>query len=201
MKLLQGIWSQIKSEKFFFRSHYKQGWAARQIACELQTWLKFIQVPKKLNYWFFCSSFFSIDFKICLYARRFDTSYCPHDIFWLHFANSSKLWENRMCQWTSCKFSVIKLLAYRHILKSIVKKLEEKNQKFSFSKLDLSLSVHMQSAVLLPPDKVIHNKLFIVSVLQMQVVSFFGSENWWQTREWTLSIGDPRWESLISYPV
>ena len=45
---------------------------------------------------------------------------------------------------------VSKHLAHRHILKSIVKKLEEKNQNFSFSKLDLSLSVHMQSAVLLP---------------------------------------------------
>ena len=31
-----------------------------------------------------------------------------------------------------------------------MEKLEEKTQKFSFSKLDLSLSVHMQSAVLLP---------------------------------------------------
>ena len=47
---------------------------------------------------------------------------------------------------------VSKCLVYRHILKSVVKKLEEKNQKFSFSKLDLSLSVHMESAVLLPPD-------------------------------------------------
>ena len=45
----------------------------------------------------------------------------------------------------------IKTLAYRHILKSIVKKLEEKNQIFSFCKLDLSLSVHMQSAVMPPP--------------------------------------------------
>ena len=107
---------------------------------------------EKLNFWFFSSSFFTIDFKICLYARHFDTSHCPHDIFWLHFANSSKLWENKMCQRTSFKFSAIKLfsesfgeltrcsqkmscgqcevskrLAYRHILKSIVKKLEEKN--------------------------------------------------------------------------
>ena len=73
------------------------------------------------------------------------------------FANYSKLWENKMCQWTSFKFSAIKLfsqcfgeltrctqnmscgqcevskhLAYRYILKSIVKKLEENNQKFSF---------------------------------------------------------------------
>ena len=112
---------------------------------------------EKLNFWFFPSSFFTIDFKICLYTRCFDTSHCPHDIFSLHSANSSKLWENKMCQWTSFKFSAIKLfsqtfgeltrcsqstscgqcdvskhLVYGHILKSIVKKLEEKNQKFSF---------------------------------------------------------------------
>ena len=112
---------------------------------------------EKLNFLFFSSCFFTIDFKICLYARRFDTSHRPHDIFWPHFANSSKLWENKTCQWTSFKFSATKLfsqsfgeltrcsknmscgqcevskcLAYRHILKSIVKKLEEKNQKFSF---------------------------------------------------------------------
>ena len=54
---------------------------------------------------------------------------------------------------------VSKHLVYSHILKSIVKKLEEKKQKFSFFKLDLSLSVHMQSAVLLPLK--VH---FIVSV-------------------------------------
>ena len=66
-----------------------------------------------------------------------------------------------------CKAS--KRLAYRHILKSIVNKLEEKNQKFSFSKLDSSLSVHMQSAMLLPPvnannyTEVRWNYLFTVS--------------------------------------
>ena len=53
---------------------------------------------EKLNFWVFSSSFSTIDFKICLYARRFDTSHYSHDIFWLHFANSSKLWENKMCQ-------------------------------------------------------------------------------------------------------
>ena len=66
---------------------------------------------EKQNFWFFSSSFFTFDFKICLYVRCFDTSYCPHDIFWLHFANSSKLWENKMCQWTSFKFSAIKLFS------------------------------------------------------------------------------------------
>ena len=125
---------------------YFQGWTARQIACELQTWLKFIQVPKTLNFWFFSSSFFTIDFKICLYASCFDTSHCPHDILWLHFANSSKLWENKNVKFFTQSFEELakcshnmscgqceasKQLAYRHILKSIVKKLEEKNQKFS----------------------------------------------------------------------
>ena len=122
------------------------GGAARQVACELQTSLKFIQFPKWLIFWFFSSSFFTIDFKICLYGRCVDTSYCPHDIFWLHFANSSKLWENKNVKnvfskfWRNAKCSqnmscgqceVLTHLPYRHILKSIVKKLEEKNQKIS----------------------------------------------------------------------
>ena len=137
--------------------------------------IKVYSSSKKLNFWFFSSSFFTIDFKICLYARCFDTSHCPHDIFWLHLVNSPKLWENNLiAENFGMKFidtfcflkglknlqSVVKIhhvdnvisncLVYRHILKSIVKKLEEKNQKFSFSKLDLSLSVHMWSALLLP---------------------------------------------------
>ena len=97
-----------------------------------------------------------------------------NEVHW-HILISQSFEELAKCsQNMSCgQCEVSKRLAYRHILKSIVKKLEEKNQKFSFSKLDLSLSVHMQSAVLLPPDKVIHNKLFIVSVLQTPVVSFF----------------------------
>ena len=65
---------------------------------------------------------------------------------------SSSCEELAKCsQKMSCgQCEVSKHLASRHILKSIVKKLEEKNQKFSFSKLDLSLLVHMQSVVLLP---------------------------------------------------
>ena len=66
---------------------------------------------EKLNFWFFSSSFFTIDFKVCLYARCFYTSHCPHDIFWLQFAISSKLWENKMCQWTSFKFSAMRLFS------------------------------------------------------------------------------------------
>ena len=154
-----------------------QGWAARQIAYELQTWLKFIQVPKKLNFWFFSSSFFTIDFKICLYARRFDTSHCPHDIFWLRLVNSPNLWENNLIaeklnevhwhilfsqsfeelakcsQNMSCgQCDVSKCLAYTHILKSIVKKLEEKNQKFRFSKLWFNfVSSHAICHAALPP--------------------------------------------------
>ena len=50
---------------------------------------------------------------------------------------ATKCSQNMLCG--QCEVS--KCLAYRLILKSIVKKLEEKNQKFSFSKLDLSLSV------------------------------------------------------------
>ena len=62
------------------------------------------------------------------------------------FEELAKCIQNMSCG--QCEAS--KCLVYRHILKSIVKKLEEKKQKFSFSKLDLSLSVHMQSALLLP---------------------------------------------------
>ena len=111
---------------------------------------------EKLNFWFFSSSFFTIDFKIRLYARHFDTSHCPRDIFWLHLVNSPKLWENNLIienlnevHWhilysesfeelAKCsqnmsrgQCEVSKYLVYRHILKSIVKKLEEKNQKLS----------------------------------------------------------------------
>ena len=45
---------------------------------------------------------------------------------------------------------VSKCLAHRHILKSIVKELKEKKQKLCFSKLELTLSVCMQSAALIP---------------------------------------------------
>ena len=70
-----------------------------------------------------------------------------HILFSPSFEELAKCSQNISCG--QCEVS--KHLAYRHILKSIVKKLKEKNQKFSFSKLDLSLSVHMQSAALLPP--------------------------------------------------
>ena len=70
-----------------------------------------------------------------------------HILFSQSFEELAKRSQNMSCE--QCEVS--KCLAYRHILKSVVKKLKEKNQKFSFSKLDLSLSVHMQSAVLLPP--------------------------------------------------
>ena len=76
-----------------------------------------------------------------------------NEVHW-HILFSQSLEELAKCsQNMSCgQCEVSKRLAYKHILKSIVKKIEEKNQKFSFSKLDLSLSVHMQSAVLLPPE-------------------------------------------------
>ena len=47
-------------------------------------------------FWFSSSSFFTIDSEICLYARCFDTSHCPHDIFWLRLVNSPKLQENNL---------------------------------------------------------------------------------------------------------
>ena len=167
---------QVKYVYMQIASHKYQWWAARQIVCELQTWLKFIQVPKKLNFWLFSSSFFTIDFKICLYARCFDTSHCPHDIFWLHLVNCPKLWKTiwSLKTWmkfigTFCFLKVLKnwqcnqnmscgqcelskCLVYRHILKSIVKKLERKNQKFTFSKLDLNFCLSVCVFVCLCTD-------------------------------------------------
>ena len=97
---------------------------------------------------------------ILYYAYTLDVL-IPHIVHMTYFDYTlpilQKLWENEMCQWTSFKFSAIQLfsqsfgeltrcsqnmlcgqcevskcLAYRDILKSIVKKLEEKNQKFIF---------------------------------------------------------------------
>ena len=70
-----------------------------------------------------------------------------HILFSQSFEELAKCSQNMSCG--QCEVS--KCPVVRHILKSFVKKLEEKNKKFSFSKLDLSLSVHMQYAVLLPP--------------------------------------------------
>ena len=57
-------------------------------------WFKFIQAKKK--FLFFLFQFLHNWFKIliCLYTRRFYASHCPHDTFWLHFANSPRLCEN-----------------------------------------------------------------------------------------------------------
>ena len=92
---------------------------------------------KQFFFWFISLSSFTIYFKICLYARLFDTSHCPSDIFWLHFASSPKLWETIWVQKTW--------------MKSIVKELKKKRQKFHYSKLELTLSVCRQSASLMPP--------------------------------------------------
>ena len=54
---------------------------------------------------FFLFSSFTIDFKICVYARRLDTSYCPREIFLLHFANSPER--------SSIKFSSTKRTLYK----------------------------------------------------------------------------------------
>ena len=96
-----------------------------------------------------------------------------HILFSQSFEELTKCSQNMSCG--QCEVS--KNLVYRHILKSIVKKLEEKNQKFSFSKLDLSLSVHMQSAVLLPPGCI--NKGPLCSIINLNfcyvIVVYFSS--------------------------
>ena len=59
----------------------------------------------------FSSTTFTTVFKICLYVRHFDSSVCPHKIFWWHFADSSKLLKNHFVNeldLTSFKFSAIK---------------------------------------------------------------------------------------------
>ena len=128
-----------------------QGGSARWIAGKL----------KKHKNLYFSSTTFTTVFKICLYARCFDSSVCPHKIFWQHFANSSKLLKNHFVNeldLTSIKFAAIKWffksleelakccqkilcghtdeskhLAYRHILKTVVKVVEEKFNFLCFS--------------------------------------------------------------------
>ena len=93
--------------------------------------------------------------------RCFDSSVCPHKIFSWHFANSSKLLENNFVNeldLTSFKFAAIKWffksleelakchqkilcghtdeskhLAHKHILKTVVKVVEEKFNFLCFS--------------------------------------------------------------------
>ena len=144
--------------------------------------MNFIQVPNNRFFCFFSFSSFTIDFKICLYARHFDTSHCPPDIFWLHFASSPKLWENNLSaenlnevqssfrhklfsqsfeELAKCsqnmsggQCDVSKRLVYRHILKSIVRELKEKRQKFHFPKLELTFKkLSMQFAALIPHEE------------------------------------------------
>ena len=67
------------------------------------SWFKF---QKKIDLIFAIFSFssFTIYFKICLYARHFDTLDCPHWIFWWYFTNSPKLWVNKFCPKTWLNF-------------------------------------------------------------------------------------------------
>ena len=117
-----------------------------------------LEKPKNLN---FSSTTFITVFKICLYARCFDSSVCPNKILWWHFADSSKLLKNYFVNeldLTSFKFAAIKwffkslgesakccqkilcghtdeskCLAYRHILKTVVKVVKEKFNFLCFS--------------------------------------------------------------------
>ena len=115
------------------------------------------QVYKKHKNENFSCNTFTTGFKICLCARHFHSSVCPHELFWWHFANSSKLLKNHLitenlnevkssslkklffkslkksakcCQKIPCgQTDESKHLAYRHILKPVVKVHEE---NFSF---------------------------------------------------------------------
>ena len=136
-------------------SHFRGGGgSARRIACNLMNLNQVYEKHKNEN---FSSCTFTTGFKICLYARCFDSSVCPHKIFWWHFANSSKLLKNyliaenlnevkssslkklffksleklaKSSQKIPCgQTDESKSLAYRHILKLVVKVHEE---KFSF---------------------------------------------------------------------
>ena len=117
------------------------------------------KLKKHKNLNFFSTTFTTV-FKICLYARCFDSSVCPHKIFWWHFADSSKLLKNHFVNeldLTSFKFAAIKwffksleesakccqkifcghndeskCLAYKHILKTVVIGVEEKFNFFVF---------------------------------------------------------------------
>ena len=103
------------------------------------TWLKFIQVPKKCSFWFFSFNTFTIDFKICLYARCWKQN-VPNQLEWSSirliwyilfsqsFEELAMVSQNVSCE--QCDLS--KRLVYRHILKSIVKELKEKTKKSTF---------------------------------------------------------------------
>ena len=108
----------------------------------------------------FSPTTFTTVFKICLYTSCFGSSVCPHSIFWWHFANSSKLLKNNLIaanlnevksssltKWffksleesTKCHQKILcghtdgsKQLAYRHILKTVVKVVEEQFIFFVF---------------------------------------------------------------------
>ena len=130
------------------------GGSARRIACNLMNLNKIYEKHKNENLSY---STFTTGFKICLYARHFNSSVCPHEFFWRHFADSSKLLKNHLIaenlnevkssslkklffksleKAAKCRQKIpcgqtdeSKPLAYRHILKPIVTVHEE---KFSF---------------------------------------------------------------------
>ena len=52
---------------------------------------------------FFYNTFTTV-FKICLHLDIFDSSVCPHGIFWWHFSDSPELLKNNFCQWTWFNF-------------------------------------------------------------------------------------------------
>ena len=123
-------------------------------------WWSLRKNTKRLN---FSSTTFTTVFKICLYTRCFDSSLCPHNIFWWHFADSSKLLKNNLItanlnevksssltKWffksleesAKCRQKILcshtdesKHLVHRHILKTVEKVVEEKFKFLCFSSL------------------------------------------------------------------
>ena len=76
------------------------------------------QVYEKHNNENFSCSTFTTGFKICLYARHFDSSVCPHE--W-HFADSSKLLKNHLIteNFNEVKSSSLKKLFFKSLEKSV----------------------------------------------------------------------------------
>ena len=123
------------------------------------TWIS-LRKTQKLN---FSSTTFTTVFKICLYTRHFDSLVCPHNIFWWHFADSSILLKNHLIaanlnevksssltKWffksleelAKCHQKILcghtdefKHLAYRHIVKTVVKVVEGNFKFLCFSSL------------------------------------------------------------------
>ena len=85
-------------------------------------------------------------------CNELHSSFLQSKLFSQSFGELTRCSQNMSCG----QSEVSKCLAYRHILKSIVKKLQEKNQNSVFLDFEQTLIkfvVHIQSAALHTPDK------------------------------------------------